>query len=68
MTVDEALEAARAFEEATGVNLSVLTGTTITSDPAYLDRVISQKPAVGATVTGQASVTIFIGQLDPESG
>jgi membrane peptidoglycan carboxypeptidase len=65
MTVDEALEAARAFEEATGVNLSVLTGTTNTSDPAYLDRVVSQSPAVGATVTGQASVTIFIGQLNP---
>ncbi|MEX1037244.1 MAG: transglycosylase domain-containing protein [Acidimicrobiia bacterium] len=68
MTVDEALEAARAFEEATGVNLSVFTGSAITTDPAYFDRVVSQTPAVGATVTGQASVTIFIGQLDPDSG
>jgi beta-lactam-binding protein with PASTA domain len=68
MTVDEALEAARAFEEATGVKLSVFTGKAITSDPAYVGRVVSQTPAVGATVTGQASVTIFIGELDPETG
>jgi membrane peptidoglycan carboxypeptidase len=68
MTVDEAFEAARVFEEETGVKLSVFIGSAHTSDPAYVDRVVSQTPAVGAMVTGQASVTIFIGQLDPNTG
>jgi membrane peptidoglycan carboxypeptidase len=68
MTSDEALEAARAFEEATGVKLSVFTDTAFTTDPALVGRVVSQTPTAGADITGQGSVTIFIGELDPESG
>lgn len=68
MTVDEALEAARVFEESTGVNLSVFTETTITDDPNLVNRVVSQTPAAGANLTGQGTVTIFIGELDPDSG
>jgi membrane peptidoglycan carboxypeptidase len=68
MTVDEALEAARAFEAATGVHLSVFTENAFTPDPSYVGRVISQTPTAGAKLTGQASVTIFIGELDPNSG
>jgi beta-lactam-binding protein with PASTA domain len=68
MTSDEALEAARAFEEATGVKLSVFTDTAFTTDSALVGRVVSQTPTAGAEITGQGSVTIFIGELDPESG
>ncbi len=67
MTVDEALEAARAFEAVTGVSLSVVTDTVVTTDSALIDRVVSQTPKAGATVKGQATVTIFIGVADPNS-
>ena len=68
MTVDEALEAARAFESVTGVNLSVITDTVPTTDSSLVDRVVSQTPNAGTTVTGQATVTIFLGVLDPSPG
>lgn len=68
MASDEALEAARLFEESTGVNLSVFTKTTLTTDPNLVSRVVSQTPVAGADLTGQATVTIFIGALDPNSG
>ncbi len=68
MTVDEALEAARVFEETTGVNLSVFTDTTLTADSNLVGRVVSQTPTAGANLTGQGTVTIYIGELDPDSG
>jgi membrane peptidoglycan carboxypeptidase len=68
MTVDEALEAARVFEETTGVKLSVFNETAFTTDPNLVGRVISQTPAAGANLTGQGMVTIFIGELDPDTG
>jgi beta-lactam-binding protein with PASTA domain len=68
MTVDEALEAARVFEETTGVKLSVFNETAFTTDPNLVGRVVSQTPAAGANLTGQGTVTIFIGQVDPKTG
>jgi beta-lactam-binding protein with PASTA domain len=68
MTVDEALEAARAFEEATGVRLSVFTEKTSTDDSDLVDKVVSQTPSAGANLSGQASVTLFIGELSEDSG
>ncbi len=68
MTVDEALEAARVFEESTGVKLSVFTETTVTTDANLVGRVVSQTPAAGADLTGTGTVTIYIGELDPDSG
>ncbi|MGF1618292.1 MAG: transglycosylase domain-containing protein [Acidimicrobiia bacterium] len=68
MTVDEALEAARVFEESTGVKLSVFAETTVTTDANLVGRVVSQTPAAGANLTGTGTVTIYIGELDPDSG
>jgi penicillin-binding protein 1A len=68
MTVDEALEAARVFEESTGVNLSVFTEPTFTTDPNLVGRVVSQTPAAGANLTGTGTVTVYVGELDPDSG
>ncbi|MEX2133882.1 MAG: transglycosylase domain-containing protein, partial [Acidimicrobiia bacterium] len=68
MTNDEALEAARVFEGSTGVNLSVFTETAFTTDPNLVGRVVSQTPAAGANLTGQGTVTIYIGELDPDTG
>lgn len=63
MTADEALEAARLFEEETGLKLSLFTQKTGTEDPALVDRVVSTSPEPGAAVEGQVSVTLFIGEL-----
>ena len=68
MTAEEATEAARAYEDVTGVKLSLFFDTVTTTDPNFVDRVISQTPKAGITVTGQATVTLFLGELDPESG
>jgi membrane peptidoglycan carboxypeptidase len=62
MTPEEAVEAARAFEQTTGVKLSLFTQKVDTSDPAFIGRVISTNPKPGVVIEGQASVTLFVGQ------
>jgi eukaryotic-like serine/threonine-protein kinase len=65
LTGDQALEAAREFEETTGVKLTLFTQKTDVTDPNLVDKVVSSTPAAGAPVEGQASVTLFVGQLKP---
>ncbi|MDH3190191.1 MAG: transglycosylase domain-containing protein [Acidimicrobiia bacterium] len=65
MTVDEALEAARIFEEETGVKVSLFQQKVDTEDPGLVGRVISTTPNPGTGVEGQVSVTLFVGQLAP---
>ena len=63
MTPEAAIEAARVFEEDTGVKLSLFTQKVDVVDPALAGKVVSMTPNAGAAVSGQASVTIFVGQV-----
>jgi hypothetical protein len=63
MTPEEALEAARLFEEATGVKLSLFNQKVDVADPQLAGKVVSMTPNGGTPVEGQASVTLFIGQV-----
>jgi membrane peptidoglycan carboxypeptidase len=63
MTGDQALDAARVFEEETGVKLNLFTEKVDVADPKLVDLVVSMTPTPGTSVSGQASVTLFIGQL-----
>ncbi len=63
MTPEAAIEAARVFEEETGVKLSLFTEKVDVVDPALAGKVVSMTPNAGTAVSGQASVTIFVGQV-----
>jgi membrane peptidoglycan carboxypeptidase len=63
MTPEEAIEAARLFEEETGVKLSLFNQKVDVADPQLAGKVVSMTPNGGTPVEGQASVTLFIGQV-----
>lgn len=61
MTVDEALEAAREFEDTTGVKISFFQEKVVTDDPKLVDKVVSTTPEPGTKVETQVTVTLFVG-------
>jgi beta-lactam-binding protein with PASTA domain len=61
MTVDEALDAAREFEETTGVKVSFFQEKVETDDKKLVDKIISTTPEPGTKVETQVTVTLFVG-------
>jgi serine/threonine-protein kinase len=62
-TVEEALEATREFELATGVRLSMVQQKVDTTDPALVDKIIESNPPPGTEIIEAATVLVSVGRL-----
>ncbi len=63
LTVEEALDAIRDFEEETGVKLSLVQQPTVVTDASLVGRIVTTDPPPGASVQGTAQLTVFVGEL-----
>ncbi len=60
-TFDQALDTVRAFEEATGVRLTLVQLTEPTSDPNLKGKIVRTDPAAGTAVRFGAAIRVYVG-------
>ena len=63
LTVEEALDAVRDFEDETGVKLSLVQQPTQVTDSSLVGRIVTTNPPPGTPVEGTAQLVVFVGEL-----